>query len=400
MKYRKMLCGVVGTLTICFMLTGCHIKHEWQEATCAAPKTCTVGGETVGEALDHIWLVETCTEPKTCSLCGETEGEALGHTLTDANYQQAPTCTVCGETVGEPLQADFDEYGLICDTELNKIYDCVTMCHDDEEKTTNFKAVFLNYQVFDSDDTHPAKEGYEWKSVDVTILCYDENAYYYGWNVGECFEDYYDIVGHDKSLEWDDGVGHFTANYNGEDYTECQAVEEAIEKMHSDGEYSSIRAWRVLYQVPKGFDGCVYGLRNAQIEWGDGQHINDLDNSDTLFFRFSNLDDIKEYSETDVSKINLPVELASEVIGQFYNYLTVYFDEETFKFFDFDENETIDVEESTYFWAWALSNYTETPSSIPNEDAILIASDYLTGQLKVPDSLFKVSDTSFRQAAE
>ena len=77
---RKVI--ILGTvmLTMCVSLTGCHIKHEWVEATCTEPKTCTIGGETEGEPLGHTRVNATCTEPKTCSICGEKEGEALGHT--------------------------------------------------------------------------------------------------------------------------------------------------------------------------------------------------------------------------------------------------------------------------------------------------------------------------------
>ncbi len=56
---------------------GCD--HSWTEATCAAPKTCSICGETVGEALGHAWTAATCTAPKTCPVCSETEGIALGH---------------------------------------------------------------------------------------------------------------------------------------------------------------------------------------------------------------------------------------------------------------------------------------------------------------------------------
>ena len=65
-------------------------EHDWSDATCTAPKTCSICGETEGEALGHSWNNATCTEPKTCSVCGETEGEALGH-----NYENG-SCTVCG----------------------------------------------------------------------------------------------------------------------------------------------------------------------------------------------------------------------------------------------------------------------------------------------------------------
>ena len=39
---------------------------------------------------DHSWTDATCTAPKTCTLCGETEGSALGHSYVSG------TCTTCG----------------------------------------------------------------------------------------------------------------------------------------------------------------------------------------------------------------------------------------------------------------------------------------------------------------
>lgn len=85
------------------MLAGCKCKHEWQEADCLNPKTCSKCGETEGEALGHNWKKATCTAPKTCKNCGETEGEALGHTWQDATCTQAKTCSVCKATEGEAL---------------------------------------------------------------------------------------------------------------------------------------------------------------------------------------------------------------------------------------------------------------------------------------------------------
>ena len=41
---------------------------------------CLTGCGEEGTGCEHEWVDATCTEPKTCSLCGETEGAALGHT--------------------------------------------------------------------------------------------------------------------------------------------------------------------------------------------------------------------------------------------------------------------------------------------------------------------------------
>lgn len=294
---KKKMC-MAGMILVCFMFMGCGHKHEWTEATCTEPKKCSGCGATEGEALGHEWIEATCTEPKTCSRCGATEGEALGHTLTqEANYQQAAVCGICGQTVGEPLQADFEKYNLTEHfVELDKDYDCVVKCSDDNSRTTNANIVFSNYQVFTSGKPEksgnftlntelPEETGYEYKVVDYTIDFTDENAMAYGASVATCTEDYYDIIGHDKSSEdREDGWTQFTVNWNGEDYTECLSMQVNEWVDREDGTYSY--SAMVIVRVPIGYDGFVTGVYNGQIEWGENQYIFDLDNTDTLFFRF------------------------------------------------------------------------------------------------------------------
>ena len=72
------------------------LGHAWSDATCTAPKICSVCGVTEGEMLAHSWINASCIAPKTCSACGKTQGEALGH-----KYEAvvtAPTCTAAGYT--------------------------------------------------------------------------------------------------------------------------------------------------------------------------------------------------------------------------------------------------------------------------------------------------------------
>lgn len=98
-------------LLVMMMLTGCCLSHEWTDATCTAPKTCTKCGETEGETLEHTWSEATCTAPKTCTVCSGTEGDALGH---DFTYWYLPTtilnptemyrfCRVCDELEKAPI---------------------------------------------------------------------------------------------------------------------------------------------------------------------------------------------------------------------------------------------------------------------------------------------------------
>ena len=122
---------VLGAL---FALSACKkkCKHEWQDATCTAPKTCALCSETEGEALGHTggtatcaeqakcsrcntaygekstthdYAAATCVAPKTCKVCAVTEGEALGHL--DANKDH--TCDRCtAQNIGAHADADKD----------------------------------------------------------------------------------------------------------------------------------------------------------------------------------------------------------------------------------------------------------------------------------------------------
>lgn len=68
-------------LAMVFSMAACGCSHQWEEATCTAPKTCTQCGETEGEAAGHTprqWVVSavdtaqlTMTQDLPCDVCGE-----------------------------------------------------------------------------------------------------------------------------------------------------------------------------------------------------------------------------------------------------------------------------------------------------------------------------------------
>lgn len=384
MKKRIQL-GLMA-LGVAFMLSGCCMSHDWKEATCTEPKTCSKCGETEGEALGHTWVEATCSLPKTCSVCGETEGEVLEHTLAEATYEQPATCRVCGTQVGEPLQADFEKYGLNC-VELNKIYDYTTACYDDPAKETTAKAVFTNYQIFSSDEEHPAKEGYEWRTVDFVRVYWDDNANEYGWSESGAYESYYDIIYNDDHGDWDEDDNYcFWAVHNGETYEECMEYATSIDSLCADASDARIRATRYHYLVPVGYEGCVIGKRNSTVEWGENEHIFDLDNSDTLFFRFANQENVMEASKEGDATEFLTDECAAKIVTNLYMNMENYFGEEASAFFDNDNSGYIDQAESIDFLQWALSEYVDDAAEIPAEDAVMIAYDYMTEQFKVPET--------------
>lgn len=72
------------------------------EATCTedgnSTKTCTACNHAVTTTINatgHNWTEATCTTPKTCTKCKATEGNALGHT--GATHDNEGKCTTCGE---------------------------------------------------------------------------------------------------------------------------------------------------------------------------------------------------------------------------------------------------------------------------------------------------------------
>ena len=85
---------------ITILLVGCGHKHQWVEATCTEPKTCSECGETEGEPLGHDFADATCTEPKKCKRCGGVQGEPLGHDVKHWATTDEPTCANPGRKVG------------------------------------------------------------------------------------------------------------------------------------------------------------------------------------------------------------------------------------------------------------------------------------------------------------
>lgn len=82
--------------------------HNFSNATCTAPKTCSCGA-TEGNANGHTWKAATCKNPKTCTSCNVTEGSVADHSWKNATYTSPKTCTVCGETEGNPIDVPGQE---------------------------------------------------------------------------------------------------------------------------------------------------------------------------------------------------------------------------------------------------------------------------------------------------
>ena len=123
MKKVLSLIAILCIALVCFAAcdfvpestTKAPCEHNWVDATCEAPKTCSECGETEGAALGHnaievLGQAPTCTEPGQtnfvyCDVCDENLSEAkeipaLGHTE-ETVAGKAPTCTEPGKTDGK-----------------------------------------------------------------------------------------------------------------------------------------------------------------------------------------------------------------------------------------------------------------------------------------------------------
>ncbi len=112
----------------------------------------------------------------------------------------------------------FEKAGLQKNAQQNVTYNYITTCSNPAFKTIG-NLTFYNYQTFASDASHPAKEGYEWKTVQAAISFNDANANLYGTSYAFAFQDKNNI---DLFKDWDGAERTFTLNVNGTDFTECK----------------------------------------------------------------------------------------------------------------------------------------------------------------------------------
>ncbi len=97
----KKLLSLLLIVSCLLILVGCFHQHNFKEADCLNPKTCSECSETEGVALGHQWNDATCITPKTCITCGKTEGSALGHSWESATCASPKTCMLCGSKEGK-----------------------------------------------------------------------------------------------------------------------------------------------------------------------------------------------------------------------------------------------------------------------------------------------------------
>lgn len=206
---RTVILAAVLALCLC-VLTGCGCKHEWVDATCEAPKTCTLCGETEGEVLSHSWQNATCETPKTCTSCGVTEGEAMGHSWLEATCDIPKTCATCGAEDGNAPGHTFTQWSFFdASDHSGKVMSHVcTTCNFDETlpidgelftrdflRSTNWNAtVFVHGEMAYDLAEYGLESSISFDDDSgVSMLMFDGSAYDLSWACMEVNENTTDV---------------------------------------------------------------------------------------------------------------------------------------------------------------------------------------------------------------
>lgn len=167
-------CGYVKQAATSISATG----HSWKDATCTAPKTCTVCGATTGSAVGHSWKDATFTDPKICSVCGITEGEPLEKTGNVKVIILAGQSNAYGAT-----PTDYSGYNI------NDLYGSKT-----------YSNVFIHYNNINVTADSSSADGFRWET-------FTSNSVFEQYKVG---------IGAEASIRFGPELG--LANYLNETY--------------------------------------------------------------------------------------------------------------------------------------------------------------------------------------
>ncbi len=161
-------------IVMLFLITGCKQKecnHNWIEATCTSPKTCTLCNKTEGTKLEHNYesliIKPTCTEQGfaiySCKECKHTYIDdyvkALDHdlihhnelnpTCEEAGYKEYDTCSRCNYTTYEEVKKIGHNYSNPVFTWTDFTAAATFTCTNDETHIETINAVISSELIID-----------------------------------------------------------------------------------------------------------------------------------------------------------------------------------------------------------------------------------------------------------
>jgi len=191
-----------------------------------------------------------------------------------------------------PAVSEMEQAGFTQFMEEWVTYPYTTICSDDESKTTTGEATVIAYEVFESDEGYPAKEGYEWRVATIEIRFFDENAQKFGPYAFTRHEDYYNVKLHDDSETVVEESEDYTLYAHKRIYFE-QEVETYYRTRDSwsnwrkdaQGNLECFYNVEFAFQVPVGYDGAVAALEDGGYEEPENAYLTDCDPAYFLLFR-------------------------------------------------------------------------------------------------------------------
>ena len=172
-------------------------------------------------------------------------------------------------------------------------YPYVTGTYEKENLATTAETIVTRYDIFESAEGYPAREGYEWRVVEMEARFYDKNANDYGLDASSIFEDYYSAKrcsDESELLEQTDTyvLYRYPILYHGEKRDAYVYWTERLGDWYWVEERGLVECicytqWNFL--VPVGYDGCIAGYMDARLDWADGTYITDYNPDDFLLFR-------------------------------------------------------------------------------------------------------------------
>lgn len=153
----------------------------------------------------------------------------------------------------------FDAAGLQTNITTDIAYPYVSGTYELPGIKTTGMLTFYSYQTFESDYSHPAQEGYEWKTVVLDVAFNDASAQAYGASWAYAFgnKDKQELVN-----DWDGNEHIFSLDYNGKTYANCKMRCEMEHYVEEDGIYlNGIFACC----VPKGYTGMYIAFYDGSL---------------------------------------------------------------------------------------------------------------------------------------
>ena len=186
------------------------------------------------------------------------------HTWVEANYQSPETCSGCGETRGEPLEPYFEGAGFsYTEMQPGGSYSFEVSSYYDLSVKGTCQVVVTDYTIIKSDETHTAKDGYEWRIATFDFEFHDSFQF-----TQYCFDYYNGDM--DLLEDMNDGDNKiFSINYNGNE-TEVCFLRERLDngEWTYDSNGNPIATHYILRfscQVPEGYDGAIKFFVDAEI---------------------------------------------------------------------------------------------------------------------------------------